>query len=273
MRECPHVDVRAIAAEIDADLRTRSAPERAAKEKAYLKSDLAHYGVSVPDTRAVAKSVRRSHPDLAHDDLTDLIEVLWVEPVHERRTVSVELLVAFGELLTPDDLPLLERLLREARTWAIVDHLAASVVGPIVDADPVAAEVLDRWAVDDDFWIRRSALLALLVPLRQGSGDFDRFTRYADAMLDEDEFFIRKAIGWVLRDTARKRPDMVFEWFLPRSARASGVTLREVVKPLSPSQQAALRAAHATGRQHRPTRPVGAAEARPAKVTRRSQRL
>ena len=45
--------------------------------------------------------------------------------------------------------------------------------------------------------------------LRRGTGDFERFARYADAMLDEREFFVRKAIGWVLRDTARKRPDLV----------------------------------------------------------------
>ena len=58
----------------------------------------------------------------------------------------------------------------------------------------------------------------LLVALRQGGGDFERFGRYADAMLEEREFFIRKAIGWVLRDTGRKRPELVFEWLLPRAA-------------------------------------------------------
>ncbi len=59
-------------------------------------------------------------------------------------------------------------------------------------------------------------------------------------MLGEKEFFIRKAIGWVLRDTGRKRPDLVFAWLLPRAERASGVTLREAVKPLRPEQRDAL---------------------------------
>ena len=81
----------------------------------------------------------------------------------------------------------------------------------------------------------------------EGGGDFDRFARYADALLDEREFFIRKAIGWVLRDTARKRPDLVYEWFLPRAARASGVTVREVLKPLSDAQRAAIQAARTAG--------------------------
>ena len=138
---------------------------------------------------------------------------------------------------------LLERLLRESRTWALVDGLAASVGGPLVERAPGAAAVLDRWAVDDDFWIRRAALLASLESLRRGEGDFERFGKYADAMLDEKEFFIRKAIGWVLRDTARKRPDMVFGWLLPRATRASGVTLREACKPLSAEQRVAIEAA------------------------------
>ena len=135
---------------------------------------------------------------------------------------------------------LLERLLREARTWAIVDGLAAFVAGPLVERDPEAAAVLDRWAVDEDFWIRRSALLALLPALRRGDGDFARFCMYADAMLDEKEFFIRKAIGWVLRDTARKRPTMVYDWLVGQATRASGVTLREAFKPLSEEQRQAI---------------------------------
>ena len=95
--------------------------------------------------------------------------------------------------------------------------------------------MLDRWAVDDDFWIRRGPPSSRCSSrCARGDGDFDRFSRYADAMLDEQEFFIRKAIGWVLRDTARKRPDLVYDWLLPRAARASGVTIREAVKPLSP---------------------------------------
>lgn len=235
-------DPRGLADEIDAELRARARPERAAGEKAYLKSSLEHYGTSVPVIRATVRRIAR--PDrLGHDDLVVLAETLWAVPVHERRAAAVEVLQAGVAALRADDIDLVERLLREARTWALVDNLAASVAGPLVDREPGLGEVLDRWAGDEDLWIRRSALLALLVALRGGAGDFERFARYADAMLDEQEFFIRKAIGWVLRDTGRKRPDLVFDWLLPRAARASGVTVREAVKPLTDAQRAAILAA------------------------------
>ena len=237
------MDLDGLVAEVDGQLRARVVSGRAEHEKAYLKSALEHYGVPVPAIRAVAKGVRKLIPDLSHDELVDVVEALWSAPVHERRMVAVELLDAYADRLVPADMVLLERLLRESRTWALVDGLAGSVVGPLVERAPTAAAVLDRWAVDDDFWIRRSALLALLESLRRGGGDFERFGKYADAILDEKEFFIRKAIGWVLRDTARKRPDVVFEWLLPRAARASGVTLREACEPLSAEQCAAVEAA------------------------------
>jgi 3-methyladenine DNA glycosylase AlkD len=70
-------------------------------------------------------------------------------------------------------------------------------------------------------------------------------------MLEEREFFIRKSIGWVLREAGKAQPDKVYAWLLPRAARASGVTVREAVKYLSPPQRAEVLAAHrsAAGRR------------------------
>jgi 3-methyladenine DNA glycosylase AlkD len=233
-------DIESVAAAIDDELRARSVPGRAEKERAYLKSTLTHHGTSVPDIWVIAK---RHSRDLTRHEALDLVRVLWREPVHERRTAAVEVLALRRADLRRSDVPLLERLIRESHTWALVDPLAGTVVGSLAERDAGMGEVLDRWAADDDFWVRRSALLALLGPLRRGAGDFPRFSRYADQMLDEREFFIRKAIGWVLRETGRTRPELVYDWLLPRAHRASGVTIREAVKPLSPTQRDAILAA------------------------------
>ena len=168
----------------------------------------------------------------------------------ERRMIAVLLLEAFEPLLRPADMKLLERLVRESKTWAFVDELAIAIVGPLVERSPALLRVLDRWATDDDFWLRRCAMLALLRPLRRGEGDFARFTRYAEAMLNDREFFIRKAIGWVLRETAKKRPDLVYQWLLPRCAIASGVTVREAVKYLSTQQRADVLKAYGSAQRH-----------------------
>ena len=234
------MDTKRLVREIDEELRDRGDPDRALHERAYLKSELTHYGASVPSIRAVAKGVASTYPTLGHDEVMALVTALWATPVHERRMTVVELLDLYGDRLRPTDAPVIEQLLRDARTWALVDGLAVHVVGRLVEGHHELGSMLDRWADDSDFWIRRSALLALLLALRRGQGDFERFSRYADAMLDDREFFIRKAIGWVLRDTAKQRPDLVYRWLLPRASRASGVTIREAVKPLSTQQREAV---------------------------------
>jgi 3-methyladenine DNA glycosylase AlkD len=225
---------RADAAAFERALRSLGSPERAASEKAYLKSDLEFAGVSVPTTRAAVASWCKEPAGLRRDQLIAMTGALWASPLYESRQSAVLMLERNARLLTLDDVPLVEHMLRTSGTWALVDGLAANVAGDLAERFDAMAPTLDRWASDPDFWIRRSAMLALLKPLRRGGGDFERFARYADAMLDDKEFFIRKAIGWVLREVAKRRPELVASWLAPRIQLASGVTVREAVKPLPP---------------------------------------
>jgi 3-methyladenine DNA glycosylase AlkD len=233
------IDPRRVADELEARLRALGTPERAEQERRYLKSELEHLGATVWQIRRQVKSVAKEHPGITHAELVAVVEALWAKPVHERRMAAVALLESYPELIFRGDLGLLERLVRESKTWALVDGLAEDVLGALLVRDPAAAGALDRWAADPDFWVRRSALLAQIEPLKSGA-PFERFARYTDAMLDEKEFFIRKAIGWVLREASKTRPDEVFEWLVPRADRASGVTMREAVKYLKPEQRSVL---------------------------------
>ena len=230
-------------------LRAVADPERAAAEQRYLKSELDFLGVPQGEIRAAVGDLAREHRHIGRDDLVAAVEELWTGSLFERRMAAVIVLARFTDRLTVVDLPLIERLVRESLTWALVDGLACDVLGPMVIADPDdITPVMDRWAADDDFWIRRSSLLAELRPLRQGA-TMDRFVRRADPMLEDREFFIRKAIGWVLREASKKRPDEVADWIAPRTHRASGVTMREAVKYLEPSMADRLMTAY---RERRP---------------------
>jgi len=209
------------AADLEGVLRALGTPERAASEKAYLKSDLEFAGVAVPAMRTAIASWSAERGGLTHDRLVAIVRALWASPLYESRQSAVLLLERKTRLLALADTELVEYLLRHSGTWALVDGLAAIVAGDLAERFAEMTATLDRWAVDPDFWIRRSAMLALLGPLRRGEGDFERFAGYADAMLEEKEFFIRKAIGWVLRETAKRRPELVAAWLAPRVHRAS----------------------------------------------------
>ena len=237
--------MRRLAEQLEAELRAVGTKARAEQEKRYLKSDLEHLGVTVPAMRKLVVAIRRAQSKFDHDQVVDLVRALWKKPIHELRAAAVELLEFDKKLLGFEDMGLIEELLRGARGWALVDNLAANVVGDLVERYPGQLHpVLDRWAKDHDFWLRRSALLALLLPLRRGEGDFARFCRYADGMLEEKEFFIRKAIGWVLRETAKKSPQRVVDWLLPRAHRAAGLTVREAGKNLPAKDRDRLLQAH-----------------------------
>ena len=212
-------------------------PTRAISEKAYLKSDLRFLGSGVPAMRVVVKAWLRERPDLTHDELFAVADALWAYPIHECRQSAVELLVLRPKLITLLDVPWLYNTLRDSHTWALVDPLAGTVVADLAARDTAGLMPhLDRWVHDPDFWIRRSAVLALRSLLRRDQ-QLDRFFAYATLLLPETEFFIRKVLGWVLREVAGRHPEMVSNWLRDHMAQMNLVTLREPMRKLADADE------------------------------------
>lgn len=242
MESGPAFDADRAASALTASLRALGDPGRAAQEKRYLKSDLEFFGVTMPELRRAVRAAARDYRSLSRADAVAWSLALWREPVHEPRTAAVEVLRLAAGNLTADDLGTVERLIRQARTWALVDPLSGDIAGTVALRHPAAWTRIDGWARDDHFWIRRSALLALLPGIRNGRADLTRFERYAEPMLGEKEFFIRKAIGWVLREISKSDPGWAAAWTARRAGEMSGVTFREAVRRLPEADAARLRA-------------------------------
>jgi 3-methyladenine DNA glycosylase AlkD len=224
------MNVAATIAGLRRQLRALGTAARAAHEKAYLKSDLAFHGVTQPQVRAAAAAIVRAHPDLDHDELRALVDGLYRTRYHDLRSAGVAVLEKKQALLDADDLPWLIGLVRLSAGWAHVDWLATKVVGPVIARMPRPGAVLRRWGRDDDLWVRRTALLAQHDELRAGRGDFVLFEALAAPMTGETEFFIRKAIGWVLREVSKRRPALTCG-FLSRHD-VSRLTFREATRHL-----------------------------------------
>lgn len=228
--------------ELERDLRAVGDEERSRGAKAYLKSDLEFIGVTAKPLRKVALDFLDRHPGFDGAWLKELAVVLWQQPVFELKAVAVALFERNVQLLEVADLELVERLLRRSHTWALVDWLCTKVAAPLVERDPAVTEAtLRRWSIDDDFWIRRASMLAQLPALRAGGGDFELFASLASSMVEEKEFFIRKAIGWVLRDVSKKRPGLAYSFLLEHLDKVSGLTFREGSKYLHEEQREELR--------------------------------
>ncbi|MGW6859350.1 DNA alkylation repair protein [Streptomyces xanthophaeus] len=223
--------------ELRAALRALADPLKAEQQRAYLHSDLTHLGVRVPDLRRCVTATRRKLGPLPGPEVLTLAQDLWsssrAEPVYEYRWAAVELLVQYAGALDAADLQRgVEPLLRECRTWALVDPLAVHCAGAVARRDPGAGAVLDRWIGDPDFWLRRAALLALLPGIRADHPDSVRLLRYADALVDEREFFLRKALGWALREASIRDPHLVTQWLDRHGPRVAPLTRREALRRL-----------------------------------------
>ena len=234
------IDVDGASRELRAALTRGATRERAAGAKKYLKSTLTFLGANVPAVRREAKAFVRAHPELSARELESLSRRLWDSDVHELRSVAIGILEVARNSLRAVDAKWLIALVRRADTWAHVDWLAVKVIGPLVEREPGLRTRLDAWAKDPNFWVRRSALLAFHDALAAGRGDFEHFERLATPLLGEREFFIRKAIGWVLRASVRRGPERVVRFVERHAGEMSGLTFREATRLLPPTQQRRL---------------------------------
>jgi len=207
-------------------------PARAAQEKRYLKSPFDFYGVSVPRIRRIAEDFRAGNREISKGALWGLCRALWGGNFHEERALAILLLDEYHALLDYSDMPLLEGMLRESVNWDQVDEISVHLVGTVLERDQRALEYLRKWRRDENFWMRRASLLSQLLLFRRGKGDRALFYSLAREMMEEKEFFIRKAIGWVLREIARSDPEEVFRFVAENKPRLSGVTLREATRRL-----------------------------------------
>jgi 3-methyladenine DNA glycosylase AlkD len=154
---------------------------------------------------------------------------LWALPEREYQYVAVDLLRRQNKQLTADDLPALEALVQAKSWWDTVDGLAVTI-GSIVTREPQLLGRMDALIGAPDFWLRRIALLHQL----DGKENTDeaRLFAYCLRCADEREFFIRKAIGWALRQYARTNPAAVRQFLDTHREKLSGLSFREAAKHL-----------------------------------------
>jgi 3-methyladenine DNA glycosylase AlkD len=206
---------------------------RAKQMKAYLLDQFEFLGLPAPVRRQAVKSIGNVQWQSAADVLA-AAELLWQKPQREYRYTAVDLLRKHSARLTVNDLPALQALLLRDAWWETVDGLSAviaEVLHAAVQQQPNAAEAMDAWLKHPSHWVRRSAMLHQLG--WRLDTDTTRLFGYAQQLADEQEFFIRKAIGWALRDYARWNPAAVTKFLVQHRAHLSGLTLREAAKHLS----------------------------------------
>jgi 3-methyladenine DNA glycosylase AlkD len=239
MRASPADAVR----HFEARFRAIGSPERARTERAYMKSTLRFHGIAAKLLRDECAAFCKVQREVDREMLVAVVDALFATDGFDLRSAAIGLLERNVALFSAKDSPWLAELARRGACWAHVDWLVTKVIAPVLDGDASLSRRVRAWANDRDFWVRRVALLAQLGALRRGDGNFELFTEVAVPMLEEREFFIRKAIGWVLREVSKKRPALVRGFLVEHGAHASGVTWREATKYLPAAMRRQVEAA------------------------------
>ncbi len=209
-------------------------PARAPAMQAYMKSEMPYYGVRLPDVRRICRPIFAAHAVESAGAFDDTVERLFVGATHrEERYAAIELAKhrLYRAHQTPDRIPLYRRLIVAGCWWDTVDEIAANLIGPILTDHPteVPPTVLG-WATDTNLWVRRTSIIAQLGAKQRT--DLTLLTLAIDANVGDPDFFIRKAIGWALRQYARTDPEWVRAFVADREDQLSGLSKREALKHL-----------------------------------------
>jgi 3-methyladenine DNA glycosylase AlkD len=213
-------------------LRAVADPGRAAGMQAYMKSDMPYLGVSAVPLRAVCKA---AFADLLYAATTDWqqdVVAIWRGArFREERYAAIELtgIRAARAFQTMDALLLYEEMIVTGAWWDYVDAIATQRLWAILKAEPDAMKRrMLAWSRDDNLWKRRCAILCQIKA--KGETDFDFLYACIEPSLDSREFFLRKAIGWALRQYAWTDPAEVERYVSLNAGRLSGLSRREALK-------------------------------------------
>ncbi|WP_329114042.1 DNA alkylation repair protein [Streptomyces sp. NBC_01465] len=209
---------------------TAAHPYRAAEMTAYMKGIAPYLGIRSPERRALSRTVLSGTPRPDQRDCRAIALRCWALPEREYHYFAVDYLRRHAQRCGSDFLPVARHLITTTSWWDTVDHLAAHVVGPLVAADEGLTSDMDEWIADDDLWVARTALLHQL--RFKDATDTDRLFAYCLRQSGHSDFFIRKAIGWCLREYGKTDPGAVRAFVAESGSRLSPLSVREALKNL-----------------------------------------
>ena len=217
----------ALAAEAD--------PAKAPQMQRYMKSAMPYYGVNGATQKRVWRQVFAAHPLESCDEMQRVVLDLWRNARYrEERYAAIALSDALrhGGCQTLEAVPMYEEMIVTGAWWDYVDWIASHQLGAILRHDPKRMKpLMRRWAkAGDSLWKRRAAILCQI--RFKTETDLDLLYACIESNLEDRDFFIRKAIGWALRQYAWVDPKEVARYVRANRTRLSPLSVREALKNL-----------------------------------------
>ena len=196
--------------------------------EAYMRHQFFFLGIAAPERNALYK---KYFPKAKKTKIIDwnFVDTCWRKEPREYQYVAANYLKAMQSYLTENDLPKLERLVVTKSWWDTVDILDR-VVGSLVYDHPELEEIILKWSLSDNIWLRRVAIDHQL--LRKEKTNVQLMEKILLHNLNQTEFFINKAIGWALRDYSKTNPIWVAGFIEKNKERMADLSIKEASKYL-----------------------------------------
>ncbi|CAN5267986.1 DNA alkylation repair protein [soil metagenome] len=206
-------------------------PANAFPMAAYMKTEMPFYGIPKPLRIPIYKTLKKEYAPSSQEEYEACVLAIWNLPHREEKYTAIEYAMFFDKFVTYKSLALYERLVREGQWWDFVDPIAIALVGIALKKDRGKVEPkMNKWINDDDMWIRRTTILSQNRHKAETNEQmlFDHCLERAH----EKEFFIRKAIGWALREYSYAAPKAVRKFLDKNQNTLSPLSLKEGAKQL-----------------------------------------
>ena len=209
-------------------LAAAAVPVDAGPMTAYMRNQFSFLGVKAPAQKAVFRAaLATAGPPVHEAEVVSAIDALWARAEREHRYVGCLLAGRYARKASPGFVDHVARWITTEPWWDTCDPLARGCAGQVVRRHRELGQAMDRWLAGDDLWLIRAAR----VHMGGWKHDIDRAWVFAAclARADHPDFFVRKAIGWILRDLAWVDPESVVA-FVEGAPVLSGLSKREALK-------------------------------------------
>jgi 3-methyladenine DNA glycosylase AlkD len=214
---------------IEAVFRENGNQEKASQMKKYMKNHFEFIGIPSPERKELAKHFLKENGTPSIEELQEVVNALWEIPEREFQYFALTILDKKKKDLKKEDLPLLETLIQKKSWWDTIDAIAPNYVGIILKNDPTVIEhYVSKWIQSNNMWLQRSAILFQL----KYKADTDEKLLFHIILLlsHSPEFFIRKAIGWALREYSKTNAAAVEDFVQQYEKELSNLSKREALK-------------------------------------------
>jgi 3-methyladenine DNA glycosylase AlkD len=226
---------RSLVAAVKDGLAVVADPAKATGMRAYMKSAMPYRGVPAPGQDKLFRRLFAEHPLEGVAVWRATVLALWREAEYrEERYAAISLSGhrRYRGYQTPATVQMYEEMVVDGAWWDYVDAVAIHRIGPLVSAYPGRLKpLMRRWSGDADRWRRRTSIICQVGA--RGAADVELLYDCIEPNLDDRDFFIRKAIGWALRQYAWTDPDEIERYVAEQGDRLSGLSRREALKNIA----------------------------------------